>query len=264
MQISGATRVFAILADPIEQVMTPRVINDWFAQQGFNGVMVPVHVAPENLSSVVLALRTIQNLDGFVVTVPHKTAMLRLCDELTTGAKEIGAVNVVHRTVENRLIGAMFDGEAFVKGLRAGGVELAGKAIYLCGAGGAASAIAFALSAAGVSEITIANRTTHHAAQLVQRLLLSNPEIQVRVGSTDPSGHDVVINATTVGMKESDPLPLDGGKLRENQVVAEIIMLPAETRLLSFAKSLGCKVHYGAPMLDAQIQLMADFMMGKG
>jgi len=260
MNISGSTRIFAILADPIEQVMTPEAINHLFSKQGLNGVMVPLQVSSENLSIVVSGLRAIKNLDGFVVTVPHKVDMFSLCDQVTDEARAIGAVNVVHRSAEGRLLGAMFDGQAFVGGLQSAGLELEGRSVYLCGAGGAASAIAIALSKASIARLTIFNRTVENANQLLKRLTAINPAIEVQLGTSDPSGHDLVVNATSLGMKISDQLPCDADKLTANQCVAEIIMKPAETRLLSIAQERGCKVYYGAPMLSAQIQLMADFM----
>lgn len=248
------------MADPIEQVMTPEAINHLFSKQGFNGAMVPVQVSSENLPIVVTGLREIKNLDGFVVTVPHKVDMFSLCDEVTDEAGAIGAVNVVHRTAEGKLLGAMFDGQAFVGSLQSAGLELEGRSVYLCGAGGAASAIAIALSKASIARLTIFNRTVDSANQLLKRIAAINPAIEVRLGISDPSGHDLVVNATSLGMKISDPLPCDAEKLSTKQCVAEIIMKPVETRLLAIAQKRGCKVYYGAPMLSAQIQLMADFM----
>lgn len=261
-EITGHTKVFGILADPIHHVRTPQGINRHFAGEGFDGVMVPFHVAPRDLARVVDGLRGMNNLSGFVVTVPHKTAMLDLCDAVTVDARPIGAVNVVHRSADGRLHGTMLDGEGFVAGLRQEGIDPCGRSAYLAGAGGAASAIAFALVKAGVSRLTVANRTPDKVQQLFQRIRLVHPQASLEIGTTDPRGHDLVVNGTSLGLHAGDRLPLDAGRLQVQQVVAEIIMQPAETPLLAAARSVGCRVHSGAPMLSAQIALMAAFMRG--
>lgn len=260
--ITGNTQIFGILADPIHHVKTPQRINRLFSERAFDGVMVPVHVKHEGLAQAVQGLRQWHNLAGFVVTVPHKTAIAALCDELTPQARMIGAANVVRRTAQGRLIGGMLDGEGFVAGLRSQGLEPAARSTYLAGAGGAASAIAFALASAGVSRLTIANRTASKAQQLIDRVALAYPALPMAVGSEDPAGHDLVVNATSLGLQTGDDLPLNTDRLTPQQTVAEIIMQPAETPLLLAAKAKGCRIHLGAPMLACQIELMADFMRG--
>lgn len=260
--ITGTTRIFAILADPIHHVKTPQGINRLFDASAFDGVMVPVHVGPGDLATVVQGLRRMNNLGGFVVTVPHKTAVPALCDELTPAAARIGAVNVVRRTADGRLVGGILDGEGFVAGLRSVGIEPAGRSVYLAGAGGAASAIAYALAQAGVSRLTIANRTTAKASELVGRLQEDFAGLTLSVGTDDPSQHDIVVNGTSLGLREGDALPFDVDRLTPEQIVAEIIMQPVETALLRAAAAKGCRVHFGAPMLATQVALMAEFMGG--
>lgn len=259
-EITGTTRICAILADPIHHVKTPQGINRLIQARGVDGVMVPIHVTAGNLAAVVAGLRGMNNLDGFVVTVPHKTAMLALCDEVTPAAAQIGAVNVVRRRADGRLIGDILDGEGFVAGLRREGIEPAGCSVYLAGAGGAANAIAFALAKAGVGRLAIANRTRAKAADLVDRVAEAYPNLPLAVGTDDPSGHDLVVNGTSLGLRPGDALPCDASRLEPSQIVAEIIMQPAETPLLLAAKRTGCRIHYGAPMLACQIELMAAFM----
>ena len=259
-QITGTTKLFAILADPIHHVKTPQGINALFVREALDAVMVPLHVAPADLAATVAALRQVRNLDGFVVTVPHKTAMLALCDEATPAATRIGAVNVVRRTADGRLRGGMLDGDGFVEGLRSRGIDVAGRRIYVAGAGGAASAIVFALAEAGAAHITVANRTAEKARQLIDRLAPSVPSVSMAVGGADPGGHDIVVNATSLGLHPGDALPLDVEALQPEQTVAEIVMQPAETPLLAAARQRGCRLHFGAPMLESQLALMARFM----
>lgn len=258
--ISGHTRLFAIVAEPIHHVKTPQEINALMAARGDNRVMVPLHVGPEQLAEAVQGLRAMRNLDGFVVTVPHKGAIVPLCDSLSPVAQLVGAVNVVRRQADGQLHGDMLDGVGFVTGLRRAAIEPAGMKVYLAGAGGAAQAIAFALAEAGVARLTIANRTRARAEQLVSRLASAFPGVTFAVGTADPAGHDLVVNATSMGLREGDDYPCDIQRLSPEQIVAEIIMQPEHTALLLAAAERGCRVHLGRPMLQCQVELMAAAM----
>lgn len=261
-EITGHTRLLAIVADPIHHVKTPQRINKLLRAQGVDAVMVPMHVSPEQLATVMNALRRVGNFEGAVITVPHKTEALQFCDEVSATARQVGAINVVHRLPDGRLRGGMLDGVAFVDGLRGAGIDVAGTSVYLAGAGGAGCAMAFALAERGVSRLTVANRSLDKAEDLVARVRSVHPALEIAVGSSDPSGHDLVVNATSLGLRAGDPLPLDVSRLVPSQTVAEIIMDPAETALLIAARAQGCRVHEGAPMLASQIPRMAAFMLG--
>jgi len=259
-EITGRTSIWGILADPIHHVKTPQALNALMENRGVDGVLIPFHVSASDLDTLVAGLKAMRNLKGFVITVPHKTAIVELCDEVSEQAKAIGAVNTVRREPDGRLIGEMLDGAGFVAGLRQGGIEPSGRNAYLAGAGGAANAIAFALAEAGVSRLTIANRTRSKCEDLQQRLNERYPSVPVEIGTTDPAGHDIVVNATSLGLKDGDPLPLDVTRLTPDQIVAEIIMQPEITALLAAAKERGCRTHPGKPMLSCQLELMAEFM----
>ncbi len=260
-EITGHTRFLAILADPVHHVKTPQRVNALLRAHGIDAVMVPLHVGEGDLAAAMAALRRTKNFAGCVVTVPHKTKALALCDEVSDVARQIGAVNVVHRLHDGRLRGGMLDGIGFVDGLRGAGIDPSGRAVYLAGAGGAASAIAFALAEAGARRITVANRSADRAAALIERLRRQHPDLSASVGGSDPSGHDLVVNATSLGLRPGDQLPLDVTRLDARQIVAEIIMDPAETALLAAARARGCRVHAGAPMLASQVRHMAAFML---
>ncbi len=259
-EITGRTRLFGIVADPVGHVRTPQVFNARFAARAEDAVLVPFHVAAAGLPAAFAAFRAMQNLGGVVVTVPHKTAAVGLCDAVGEMGRAIGAVNTVRRERDGRLVADMFDGEGFVAGLRSQGVEPAGRRAYLAGAGGAGNAIAFGLGAAGVARLTIANRTARKAEDLVSRLRARFPGLEVAIGGASPAGHDLVVNATSLGLREGDPLPLDPEGLASGAVVAEIIMSPERTPLLVAAGRRGCRVHLGRHMLDCQIELMARFL----
>jgi shikimate dehydrogenase len=260
--VTGHTRIFGILADPIYHVKTPEVMNALFKQHGVDGVLIPIHVAPDGLAAIVDGLRKMRNFGGFIATVPHKPAMLALCDEITPEAKQIGAVNCVRRDTDGRMIGTMLDGIGFVEALRATGADPRGLRAYVAGAGGAASAIAFALAAAGASHITIANRSGAKASELADRLHAVFPAVSVSTDAGAVQGHDLVVNGTSLGMKPEDARPLDFSLLESRQIVAEAIMEPEMTPLLKAADAKGCRIQRGKPMLESQIVLMAKHMSG--
>ncbi|EEX14659.1 shikimate dehydrogenase [Citreicella sp. SE45] len=261
-EITGHTRLYGILADPVAQVKTPQVMAEVFARHGVDGVLVPMQVAPDGLRQVVEGLRRMKNFGGFIATMPHKPAMLGLCDVIEGDGARIGAVNCVRREDDGRMVGAMLDGIGFVTGLRQAGIDPSGRRILLAGAGGAASAIAFALAEAGAEALTILNRTAARAEDLAARVAAAYPSCATSgTGAAgDVGGYDLIANATSAGLRAGDPLPLPVEALHAGQVVAEAIMEPAETPLLAEARARGAMVHPGLPMLRCQIELMARHM----
>ncbi|NBS02044.1 MAG: hypothetical protein EBS72_07850, partial [Rhizobiales bacterium] len=164
------------------------MINAVADERGVDGVMIPFHVAPADLPALVKGLKGMKSLGGFVVTVPHKGAIVDLLDEVSPSARLIGAANCVRREADGRLVGEMLDGVGFVTGLRQAGIEPKGLSAYLAGAGGAANAIAFALIEAGVTRLTIANRTREKVDDLIARLSSIYPDADLRIGGPGARG----------------------------------------------------------------------------
>lgn len=258
--IGGRTGVLAILADPVEQARAPALVNAALAARGLDAVLVPMHVRAGDLARVLDALRAIRNFKGCVVSMPHKEALLPLLDDVTPEGRQVGACNVVRREADGRLVGTMFDGEGFVTGLRRAGHDVAGRRVFMAGAGGAAAGIAFAVAKHGAAALTIHNRTAARADALAARVRAAYPRTHVAAGGTDPSGHDLVVNATSVGMRPGDGPPLDPAGLGPGIVAAEVVIAPETTPFLAEAERRGAAVHYGKPMLEAQIDLMVDFI----
>jgi shikimate dehydrogenase len=186
--------------------------------------------------------------------------MVDLCDDITPAARMVGAVNIVRRNSDGSLSGDILDGQGFVGGLRQHGIEPKELRVLLSGAGGAAKAIAFALADAGVARLDLYNRTQAKAQDIITRLQAVYPMVAMAAVGASPVGYDLVINATSLGMRPQDPFPFDVSGLSAEQTVAEIIMTPTLTPLLAVAQEKGCRIQYGLPMLECQIELMADFM----
>jgi len=257
--IQGTTRLYAIIGDPIEHVRTPQVFNAYFAEKGIDAVCVAIHIPADLIAEGLTGLRAIANLDGFIVTAPYKAEVAGMLDALSGDAEVVGAVNTVRRRADGVLEGTMLDGRGFVAGLQACGHTIAGKRVFLVGAGGAASAIACSLAVNNVAEIAIANRTPGRAEALAGRLALVFPEVTFRTDVLDPAGCDIAINATPLGLQPEDPLPFNPAGLAESTLVAEVIMKPRTTRLLDAAAARGLNTHEGIHMLENQKDLMMSF-----
>ncbi len=265
LTITGSTTVYGILAHPIDHVRAPSVFNPAYERLGLVAVMVPFHVLPDELEAAVAGMRAMRSLRGLTVTVPHKVTIAALCDDVGPGGRRVGAVNAVRFDEaggRRRMIGDNFDGQGYVAGMRAGGFDFAGRHVLQLGAGGAGMAIAFAVAEAGAASLSVANRTVERAADLAQRVRKAFPACVARglPADADPAGYDLVINTTSLGLHDGDPLPVDVDRLDPATVVSEIIMKPEETALLRIAGAKGHAVHYGRPMLDEQIKLIGAFI----
>ena len=257
--LDGSTRLHFIVGDPIAQVKSPGGVSQAFLDAGQNAVCLPAHVSPSRLSEWLQGVSQMQNLDGIIVTVPHKMACLALCASTTERARFVGAVNTMRRNADGSWHGDMFDGEGFVGALRARGGQLRGRSALLVGAGGAGSAIAHAFVLAGVSRLAIHDPDEARRAALVTRLsALGRGEVVA--SSADPSGFDVVINASPMGMRPSDPLPIEVDKLKPSQFAGCVITQPVVSPWLQAARDQGCASMNGADMFAQVRDLMVDFL----
>ena len=260
--VTGRTRLLALIADPIVQARSPAMANALLDEWGQAGafVLVPMQVPAGALAEVVAGLRRVGNFAGAIVSMPHKSAIVPLLDELTPVAATVDAVNVVRRTVDGRLVGTAMDGEGFVAGLRAAGRDVRGAACLLVGAGGAASAIAFALAEHGCASLAIVNRTAARATDLAARVRAAFPGAAVRVGDVPGARYDVAINGTSLGMRPGDALPMSRDVVERSALVAECVLAPEMTELLKLAAASGRAIHTGVPMLEGQMRLILAYL----
>ena len=257
LNVSGKTRVFGCIAHPVAHVRAPSVFNPLFERHGIDAVMVPIHAPPDQLEAVVQGLRAMPNFGGMAITVPHKLAIMAFCDEIGRQGQLVGAVNFGAFDSRRRLVADNSDGAGFIDGMRAAGFAVEATEVLMIGAGGAARAIAFALADNAVSRLVITNRTREKAEELAESVRAAYPAVPVVAGDADPRGFDTVVNTTTLGLNRDDPLPFDPDRLEPSQLVAEIIMNPVDTAILCEARARGCAIHYGRPMFDHQVRIIA-------
>ena len=260
MQLDGATRLTLIVGDPIAQVKSPAGMTAAFHAAGHNAMVVPAHVVDEDLADFVAAVSRMHNLDGIIATIPHKFACHDLCDSVSARASLLGAVNTMRRNVNGTWHGDMFDGEGFVRAARARGGDPAGRRALLVGAGGAGSAIGLAVLEAGAAQLAIHDPDTARRDALIARLAAVHPG-RVTAGSADPAGYGLVLNASPLGMRAEDPLPVPPEALDPATFVGCVITAPAVSPLIAAARARGCPTSTGTEMYAEVQRLMLDFLL---
>ena len=168
--LNGATRLFPIIGDPIKYVESPMRLTRTFAERGYNGICVPMQVPADDLDAVMAGLTASQNVDGILVTMPHKFTAFAHCATSSERARMLGVVSVIRRNPDGTWHGDMLDGLAFVKAQKDHGAQPDGARALLVGAGGAGSAIAIALLEAGVRELVIHDADESRVATLLDLL----------------------------------------------------------------------------------------------
>jgi len=257
--ISGKTVLIAHLGYPTFAFKAPLIYNPWFDSKGIDAVVVPMGIKAEDYPHVMPAVFRFTNIRGALVTMPHKVTTVALLDEVTTTVKVAGSCNAIRKRADGTLVGDMFDGAGFTRGLARKGFRVAGAKCLVVGAGGVGSAIAASLAADGAASITVFDAYPASAESLVGRLRQHYPGLDAQVGSTDPAGYDLVVNATPLGMKPGDPLPVDVARLAPSTFVGEVVMKQEITPLLEAARERGCRYQIGTDMLFEQIPAYLEF-----
>lgn len=257
--ISGTTTLIAHLGVPTNSFRAPLIYNPWFESKGIDARVVPMGCEVENYPDFLKLLFKLRNISGALVTMPHKVTTVDLLDEASPAVLIAGSCNAVRCDAEGRLVGDMFDGEGFVRGMLRKGRSAAGSRALVVGAGGVGSGIAAALAQAGVAEIGLYDNRASVAEKLAERLRRHCPDVSVQTGSNDPAGWDVVVNATPLGMNPGDPMPVDVTRIAPSAFVGEVVMKQAETPFLGAARQLGCVTQIGADMLYEQIPAYLEF-----
>ena len=233
--------------------------NPWFETVGINAIVVPMSCQVEPFPRFLRSLFHLGNLRGALITMPHKVSTVGLLDEVLPTAAIAGSCNAVRRLADGRLQGDMFDGEGFVRGIRRKGFEPKGRRALVVGAGGVGCAIAASLAAAGVLEMGLYDVNNAAAQGLANRLLQHYPDMRIQTGSNDPAGVDLLVNATPMGMKDGDPLPVDMSRVDATTFVGEVVMKTDMTAFLTAAQARGCRIQIGSDMLYEQIPAYLEY-----
>lgn len=259
--LSGETRLFPIIGDPIVYVRSPGRLTAGFESRGRNAICIPMQVPQGDLEGAMRGLTLTGNVDGLLITMPHKAACFPYCATSNERASLFGVVSVMRRNQDGSWHGDMLDGLAFVKAQVDQGARPEGARVLLVGAGAAGSAIAVALLQAGVRELIVCDSDPSRTAYLVP-LLSSLGRGRVVAGPADPTGCDMVCNASPMGMADGDPLPVAAALLSGAMFVGDVIAGHGLTPFLAAAQAAGCRTANGDQMVEAVQEMMLDFMLG--
>jgi len=260
---NGEMRILGLIGDPVSQVRAPAPMTQRLRHAGLNAALVPLHVPAVVLPIAFGCLKLIRNLDGLVITVPHKVPMAELVDHCSERARLVGAINVARREADSSWSGDILDGVGFMRGLTHRGFNPEGQSAFVIGAGGAGCAVAAELAMAG-AVVRVFDVSPDRASALVKRL--SRADYPVTAADTpDPRGARLVVNATPLGMRPDDPLPLDPALLSSQMLVADVVMKPRVTSFLDQARARGCEIQLGEAVmlfqLDAQIEFFSEHLV---
>jgi shikimate dehydrogenase len=257
--IRGTTALIAHIGYPTHTFKSPMIYNPYFERENIDAVVVPMGCEAEHYPHFLKSVFTLTNIRGALITMPHKVTTVGLLDELTPTVKIAGSCNAVRRAPDGRLQGDLFDGEGFVRGVRRKGCRLEGARALVVGCGGVGSAIAASLAGAGVRALSLFDAHAGSAQQLGRRVGAHYPALEVATGSNDPAGHDLVVNATPLGMNPGDPLPLDVSRISPGTFVGEVVLKEEMTAFLKAVQARGCRFQVGADMLFEQIPAYLEF-----
>ena len=257
--ISGTTTLIAHIGYPTDTFKSPLIYNPYFEKAGIDAVVVPMAVKAEDYRDFLKSIFRLTNIRGALVTMPHKVTTVALLDECSTTVKIAGSCNAILRRPDGTLLGDMFDGAGFIRGLKRKGFDFVGAACLVVGAGGVGSAIAASIAAEGPGSIALFDTRPQSSESLAARLRRHYPALRVEIRSNDPTGYDLVVNATPLGMKPDDPLPVDPARLDRKTFVGEVVLKSEMTPFLEAAAARECRFQIGTDMLFEQIPAYLEF-----
>ncbi len=246
---------YLVIGKPIEHSLSPKLHNYWIKSNNIDASYEKRKLNENQLEDLILKIRE-KKIHGINVTVPYKKVIIPYLDKLTQESKNTQSVNTVYFK-NNKIVGHNTDIDGFKLGVENLKLNLTGKRILILGAGGVVPSIVFALNKMKVSEITISNRTKHKAESL--KNLFENLKI-VEWGEVPE--FDVIINATSIGLKKDDKINLDFSRIGKNKFFYDVIYNPNETNFLKNAKKLGNKTENGKLMFI--YQALAAFKVWHG
>ncbi|MGV3755063.1 MAG: shikimate dehydrogenase family protein [Verrucomicrobiota bacterium] len=281
--IDARTRFCAVYGQPIAHSASPAMQNAGIDALGLNWRYLAFDVHPDSLRQAITGAAAMKFI-GLNLTVPHKILAMDIVDELDQSAATWGAVNTIRFETkvngqwlplaqvapaeigETRTLGFNTDAEAITKSLREDlGLELSGAKVLLLGAGGAGRTAALKLADEGAAELHLVNRTTSKAQEVAEEITRRFPAVRVSVGCPAQTSLDLVLNATSLGLKAGDPLPVDLSlfSLKQARYAYDMIYRPAETPFLQAAKAAGCRTANGVGMLLYQGAKALEIWTGK-
>ena len=242
---------FLVIGNPIDHSLSPKLHNYWIKKNKINAIYEKQKIENNDLEKLLFQIKE-KKIDGINVTVPFKNSIIPFIDELTLEAKATKSVNTIYLE-NNRVIGHNTDIGGFETSIYKSNVDLVNKKILILGAGGVVPSIIYALTKMKVSEITLSNRTKEKAENLKKHF----KDIKI-IKWGDIVDFDMIINATTLGLKEKDKINLNFPSSCKNKLFYDVIYNPKETIFLKTGKNLGNNIINGKLMFIYQALLAFD------
>lgn len=250
--VNGETQVYGIIGYPVKHSKSPQFQTAAFQTLGINAIYLPFQVRPEDLQKAIEGIKAL-SIKGINVTVPHKEEVIKYLDEISEEVEYIGACNTV-KNIDGYLQGFNTDAYGFIGGLKELTPDFANKKFLVIGAGGASRAVIYGLIKSGVQKIILANRTVKKAEEIVSDFKKLNRFIEEIIDIISLShienylkDVDIIVNTTSIGLKEDDPPLFDYSKIEKRHIIVDIIY--KKTKLLQAAEEKGCLYQDGLPML---------------
>ena len=262
--VTGTTKLYIIVGHPIAQVKAPEVFNQWFERQGMDCVMIPLDIQADGLASFAKLFRESENIHGVIATIPYKALITKYIDRPSPQVAALGAANIVRRTKGREIEGDMVDGKGFLRALGKKGVSIKAKHLFIIGCGGAGSAVAWDALAAGAAQVSLLDVDQEKAKDLLTRLVPLFPGQAIEVVSVPPTHFDIVLNATPLGMRATDPLPMPIHEIPAGAIVTDAVTSPPITPFLKGARENGHVIQAGREMVVGQAPLIAEYFGMKG
>jgi len=236
---------FLVIGNPIEHSLSPELHNYWIKSNGIDAIYEKKKIDKYELEQVILQIRK-KKVDGVNVTVPFKKAIIPFLDELTVEAEYTKSVNTLYLR-DDKVIGHNTDITGFKTSIEISKYNVSNKEVLILGAGGVVPSIIFALNKMKASKIKISNRTKEKAENLKKLF----KDIEIKEWGDVPN-FDMIINATSLGLKKEDNLNLDFSLISGNKFFYDVIYNPNETNFLKIGKKLGNKTLNGKLMFIYQ------------
>ena len=236
---------YLVIGNPLGHSLSPKLHNHWIKKNNIDAVYDKKQLNENDIEGTILKVRN-REIDGINVTIPFKKSVIPYLDQLTPLANEAQSVNTIYKE-KNKVIGHNTDVGGFELGLKRINYNVKNKKVFILGAGGVVSSIILALKKMGSSKIILSNRTKEKAKDL--KKIYSDLEI-IDWGETPD--FNVIINATSLGLKNHDEIKLDYTDMGSNKLFYDVIYNPRQTKFLSKAKQLGNQIENGKMMFVYQ------------
>jgi len=246
---------YLVIGNPIEHSLSPKLHNYWIKENNIDAVYNRKQLNENDIKDIINKVAG-EKIDGINVTIPFKKSVISFLNELTPLAQKAQSVNTIYKK-DGKVVGHNTDADGFGRALKHIDYNIQGKKIFILGAGGVVSSIILGLKKAGASEIILSNRTKEKAENL--KKIYSYLKV---VDWGDVPDFNMIINATSLGLKENDEIKLNYADIGANKLFYDIIYNPSETKFLSRAKQFGNQIENGKMMFAYQAQLAFEIWHG--